>query len=287
MTDYQELTEREFVLHRNGKAILVGHPDCVRVYRRPSVVAVMERKMGFKVVTSADANLQLRCYIVLVASEFPAVAYYGCLTQPRVSSKPQIVHYTPADVVKARAEIEADYDACYVPDAPRRASSEACEHCAARLSQSCPEHISWVNAVQTVGRLPVSAWTDQQMDLFESRRAAAIKFIDDVHEQIKQIKAANPERLPGWELRPGAEVRTCEDLVAAWIALQSHLTAREFSDACTMSLGAIEETIWRKHRENPALGKLSQKEAKRLVNDALASVLIKRRNKPSLVKDEP
>jgi hypothetical protein len=281
-----EFVEREFVLHRDGKAILVGHPDCVRVYQRPSVVCVLERKFGYKEVTSADANLQLRAYLVLVASEFPADAYYACLTQPRISSKPRIVHYTPAGIVKARAEIETIYDACFAPDAPRHPSPEACAFCAARLSQSCPEHIAWVNAVQTVGRLPVSAWTDEQMEIFELRRSAAIKFIDDVHEQIKKIKEATPERLPGWVLRPGAEVRTCEDLVAAWVALQSHLTAREFSDACEMSLGAIEETIWRKHQDNPSLGKLTQKQAKRLVNDALAAVLVKRRNKPSLVKDE-
>jgi hypothetical protein len=252
----------------------------------------MERKFGFKEVQSADANLQLRAYLVLVASEFPADAYYGCLVQPRISSKPHIVQYTRADIVKARAEIETYYDACHAPDAPRRASAEACEHCAARLSQSCPEHISWINAVQTVGRLPVSAWTDQQMEIFESRRAAAIKFIDDVHEQIKQIKAANPERLPGWILRPGAEVRNVTDVVKTWSILESLLTeacgseaAKKFSSCCDISIGALEDLIYDLRKNDPAR-KLSQKEVRRLVNQLLAEVIEKKRNKPSLVKDE-
>lgn len=284
MQDYLEYIEHGFVLHRNGKPILVGHPDCVRVYERQSIVAVCERKFGYKEVQPADANLQLRAYLVLVASVHPASDYFGCLVQPRISSRAHIVHYTTADIVKARREIEQIYDSCYAPDAPRRPSGEACQYCNARTI--CPEHISWVNAVQTVGRLPVSNWTDEQMEIFESRRSAAIKFIDDVHEQIKMIKAAQPERLPGWKLKPGASVRHVSDLVACWTVLQEHLTAREFSDQCEVSIGGIEDAIWQKRRDNPALGKLSQKAAKALVNQILASVLEVKRNKPSLVKDE-
>lgn len=284
MQDYLEYIEHEFVLHRNGKPILVGHPDCVRVYERQSVVAVMERKFGFKEVQSADANLQLRAYIVLVASVHPASDYFGCLVQPRISSRPCIVHYTTADIVQARLEIETIYDSCFAPEAPRRPSPDGCEHCDAKAI--CPEFKSWAFALERVQHLPSAQWSDETWSEFLVKRPIVEKFLKERLEDAKIIKVANPDRLPGWSLKPGAAVRKVTDLVAAWSALQSHMTALEFSAQCDISLSGIEEMIWQKHRDDPSLGKLSQKAAKALVNQILASVLETKRNKPSLVKDE-
>lgn len=282
--DYIEIVEQEFSLQRDGVTILRGHPDCVRVYESRRLVTVNERKYGYKEVQSADANLQLRCYLTLVAEVYPADVYYGCLVQPRVSSKPQIVRYTPDDIAVAKREIFAIHDACIAGTAPRRASNEACVYCEAQTV--CPEFKTWAMAVTKAARLPVAQWSDADMDLFLSRRSLLEKFLKDVHEQIKQIKAADPERLPGWKLKPGANVRTVEDIVGAFGAMQSHLTAQEFSSACTLALGDVEKLVWKKHQDNPALGKLSQKDAKRLVDSVLASFIAKRRNKPSLEKDE-
>ncbi len=284
MLDYLEIVEQEFTYHRDGKLLFTGHPDRVRIYPAKSIAICSDWKYGFKPVQSADANMQLRCYISMIFEEHPVDNYYGAIFQPRISSRPHSVHYTREEVLKARAEIESLYDACFAENAPRRASNEACEYCEAKTI--CAEHIAWVGAVQTVGRLPVSSWSDAQMSIFEERRSAALKFIDDVHEQIKLIKLANPERLPGWRLKDGNEVRTVEDIVGAFGAMQSHLTAQEFSSACTMALGDIEELVWKKHKDNPALGKLSQKDARRLVDSILASFITKKRNKPSLLKDE-
>jgi len=284
MQNYQEFVERQFSFHWNGEVLFVGHPDRVRIYPSQKLAICSDYKFGFKEVQSADANLQLRCYLAMIAEEYPVENYYGAIYQPRVSSRSIAVHYTRQDIEKARLEIKAIFDACYAENAPRRPSPQACEFCNARLSQSCPEHISWINAVQTVGRLPVSAWTDEQMEIFESRRSAAIKFIDDVHEQIKKIKAANPDRLPGWELRPGAEVRRVTDLVRAWTALQSHMSAQQFSDQCDVSIGGLEDLLYNMRKNTPQ--KISQKEARRLINQLLEGIIEKRRNKPSLVKDE-
>lgn len=286
--DYIEVADQVgsdgFTLHRDGKEILRGHPDGVRIYEKQRAVLVMERKYGFKVVQSADANLQLRCYLVLAASSYPADNYYACLTQPRVSSRPQIVQYIPSDIVQARQEIEQIYDLCYQPDAPRRASPDGCEHCTAKAI--CEEFKSWAFAVERSAHLPSAQWSDETWNEFLVRRPIVEKFLKERLEDAKLIKAANPDRLPGWKLKPGAECRTVSDIVSAWSLLQSTLSAKEFSNACTISIGDIEETLWRKHQENPALGKLSQKAAKRLVNEMLAAVLTKKRNKPSLVKDE-
>src|SRR6185436_19272976 len=104
-------------------------------------------------------------------------------------------------------------------------------------------------------------------------------------EDAKRIKAADPDRFPGWNLKPGAEIRTISDLVAAWSALQSHMSAMEFSGECDVSIGGLEKVIWQKHQDDPSLGKLTQKGVKALVNDLLKDVLSVKRNRPSLEKE--
>lgn len=281
--DYLEITEQDFTLHRDGKPIMVGHPDSVRVYESRRIVAVMERKFGYKMVQSADANLQLRAYLVLAAGEYPADLYYGCLTQPRVSSQPHIVRYTPADIVMARREIELIYDACFASNPPRKATPEGCLHCAAQAV--CEEFISWAFSIRKAAHLPAAQWTDEQWDHFLTLRPVVEKFCKERLEDAKIIKQANPERLPGWSLKPGNEVRTVTDLVAAWGALQTYMSPQEFSGECDVSITGLVKLIWQKYQDNPALGKLTQKGANALINEILASVIEKKRNKPSLEKE--
>ena len=283
MLDYLEITEQEFSLKRGDKTILKGTPDSVRVYKGHNLVAVMERKFGYKQVQPADANLQLRCYLLMVAAAYPAKNYYGCLTQPRISSKPQIVQYTETEIVQAEDEIFKIYDACYGEDPPRHASNEGCEHCSGKAL--CPEFAQWTSAVVKAQHLPVAAWSDEQMEVFLLRQGILVKFVKDTLDQIKQIKLANPDRLPGWSFKPGNEVRTVSDLVQAWAALQSHMSALEFSGECDVSIGGLEKLIWQKHQDDPSLGKLTQKGVKALVNDLLKDVIAKRRNRPTLEKE--
>jgi hypothetical protein len=289
MKDYIELVEEAFSFSWDGKVLFTGHPDSVLVFRLGNPVIVRERKMGFKVVQAADANLQLRAYIAMVSEKYQASDYYGQLTQPRVSSKSHIVYYTREDVAKARLEIKALWDASHAPDAPRRASHDACNFC--RAQTVCPEFQSWLGAIEKSKHLPVAQWTDGQMSLFEERRGMLEKFLKETHKQIFAIKQADPERLPGWSIKPGANVRRVNDLVAAWSALQSLLSdgfgneaAKQFSNCCDISIGALEDLIYNMLKD--AAKKKSQKEVKRLVNDALSGLIELRQNKPSLVKDE-
>ncbi len=281
MLDYLEITEQAFTLERGGKTILVGHPDCVRVYERRRIVAIMERKYGYKPVQAADANLQLRCYLVLVATEYPADLYYGCLTQPRVSSKPNIVRYTPRDIVQARREIEAYYDACFADGAPRNPSPEGCEYCTAQAI--CKEFISWAFSVRKAEHLPAAQWSDADWSHFLTVRPLVETFCKERLEDAKLIKATNADRIPGWALRPGNETRSVDDLIAAWTALQDRMSAKEFSSCCDVSIGSLEKKVWEAANKT---GKCSQRQAKEIVNALLAGVIQKTRNKPSLVKDE-
>jgi len=285
MTDAIHHSEVEFQLIRGDKPILRGTPDGVWVL--PNAALIAERKFGFKPVQGADANLQLRCYITMVADVYPKEHYFGILCQPRISFKPHTVYYRRQDIERAREEIYAIYDACFAPDAPRRASVEGCQYCTAKAV--CPEFREWIGDIERIRSSPVSTWTDAQMEMFETRRTMAQKFIEDTHKAIVAIKAANPERLPNFRLKEGASVRTVSDLIGAWTALapvigNDQKAAESFSSCCEISIGALENLIWqqRKDTDRP----ISQKDAKRLVNEFLGGLSELRRNRPSLVKDE-
>ena len=285
MTDAIHHSEVEFQLIRGDKPILRGTPDGVWVL--PNAALIAERKFGFKPVQGADANLQLRCYITMVADVYPKEHYFGILCQPRISFKPHTVYYRRQDIERAREEIYAIYDACFAPDAPRRASVEGCQYCTAKAV--CPEFREWIGDIERIRSSPVLTWTDAQMEMFETRRTMAQKFIEDTHKAIVAIKAANPERLPNFRLKEGASVRTVSDLIGAWTALapvigNDQKAAESFSSCCEISIGALENLIWqqRKDTDRP----ISQKDAKRLVNEFLGGLIELRRNRPSLVKDE-
>lgn len=287
--EHVHISEKTFVFIRGAEVLFSGTPDAVWVFKEPSAVIVSDRKTGFKAVQQADANLQLRSYLVMAADVFPSENYYGLITQPRISSRPLTVQYAASDIVKARAEIEAVYDACYAPDAPRRPSEDGCSFCEAKAL--CPEFRSWVGAVERARHLPVAAWSDEELDIFESRRGILEKWLKETHEQIKALKQADPERLPGWCLKSGSRVRTVSDLVSAWGMLQPLLAdylgekaARKFSDCCSISIGDLEDLIYDMRKNTPQ--KLSQRETKALVNQTLANVLEYKENKPSLVREK-
>jgi hypothetical protein len=283
-------TETTFSFVINDGVFFSGTPDSVWVFKKPSVAVVSDRKFGFKAVQQADANLQLRTYLAMIADVYPVDLYYGIITQPRVSHKPFVVCYTPVDIARSRRDIEGYWNACHAPDAPRRPSPDGCEFC--RAQAVCPEFKSWAFALEKSAHLPSAQWSDETWSEFLTKRPIVEKFCKERLEDAKLIKAANPDRLPGWVLRPGAEVRHCTDAIKAWASLEFLLTqafgkdaAKKFSACCSLAIGDLEDLVWSLHKDDPKK-KISQKEAKRIINQLLADTIEKRRNKPSLVKDE-
>lgn len=207
---------------------------------------------------------------------------YGAIIQPRIANKPFIVAYSPKDLEASRREIITLWLAAHEPHAKRFASADACRYC--RATAICEEHKTWIMAVEKIAHLPAYSWTPDQWDLFLTRESALSRFIDERREEAKAIKAAEPDRIPGWELQDGNERRVVASVVEAWQRLEGKLSAGEFSECCDLSLGALEKAIWQSRRDGP--DKLSQKAVKQLVNQALDEIITKKRNKPSLVKTD-
>src|SRR2546425_436647 len=205
---------------------------------------------------------------------------YGAIIQPRISDKAFAVRYTPQNLKMARAEILDIWEAAHKKDAPRRASPESCQFCQAKAL--CPEYKAFFFAIEKISHIPAAQWSAEQWDLFLTRRRELTKFLEDRYEDAKRIKAANPDALPGWELRQGKQRRVIDDIISAWKALESEFDAAEFSVACKLSASALETILWQKHA-----GMMSQASAKWTVNRLLGNLITLKQDKPSLVKKEP
>lgn len=282
MNDYLEIVERRFVFHRNGEELFGGTPDRVLIYPQRKIAVVIDRKFGRKEVQAAELNDQLRAYLCMVSEEFPSQLYYGAIVQPRFSSRAFTVCYTPRDIAIARKEIEAAWDEAHKPDAKRNPSPGACAFC--RGQPVCEEFRAQAFAIESVKHLPAAQWTPVQWDSFLSWRSAAIKFLDDRYKDAKAIKRANPDALPGWEFRDGAEHRIITDIIGAYAILtgKALIDAKSFSECCKLNLGDLEETLCDAAKKGGS--KLSQREVKHLINKLLGHIIALRRNEPSLVR---
>lgn len=219
-------------------------------------------------------------FIEFVLGAEPKVAFYAAIIQPRVSGKPSAVFYTDADIGQAKAEIDGIWDNAHQEGAPRNASHDACKFCPCK--PLCPEYQEWIMALEKLKAFPAATWSPEQWDLFLSRRSELQKFLEDRYKEAKAIVSYNPDAIPGWELKDGAEVRHVSDLPAAWNTLSEILTARQFSDGCKISLGELEETLWKAKRNTPS--QITQKEAKEIINARLGKLISLKKNASSLVK---
>jgi hypothetical protein len=250
----------------------IAEPLAPRDYLTPEALETVEK-----------AERMVKEFIDFVLASNPILPFYGAIVQPRTSRNVDSVAYTDDDIVKARMEINGIWDVAHHEGAPRNASSDACRFCPCKAL--CPEYRSWVLAVEKIQHLPAATWDDEQWDLFLSRCGELNKFIEDRKNDAKAIKAANPERLPGWTLKDGDEVRHVSDIPLAWTALSELLNAKDFSAACRISLGDIEETLWRIRKDTPR--RITQREAKAIVNAKLGALVSLKQKAPSLVRKKP
>jgi Protein of unknown function (DUF2800) len=230
----------------------------------------------FDVVLKAEAMEQEFLDFVLGAD--PKLPFYGAILQPRTSAKADMVFYTDGDIEAARLEINAIWDAAHAENAHRHASGDACKFCPCKVL--CPEFKEWAFAVEKIAHLPAAQWTSEMWDVFLTRRTDLQKFLEDRYEEAKEIVSVAPEAIPNWELKPGAERRHVEDVVEAWKILGTVISAREFSNSCTLSLTGLETIVWQHYRD--AKTPISQKEAKKIVNGLLAKAITLKRTSPSL-----
>jgi hypothetical protein len=284
--------EKELWVHRGIKAELSGHCDLWRYYPALKLLCIVDKKYGYREVTPAAANKQLRVYAVAGAELRDVENVVVAITQPRLpyEQRVTIANYTKPDIEAARAEIFSILESSKREDAPLVAGEEQCRYCRARMG--CPAFqakvqeglmLVPVDNTGTVAKreadlaIKIAKLPDDQLD----KVLVALQMADFVKELARDEARARIAvgKLAQWKVGKATEQRKIIDSARAiaLLSLRGDLTKDEILKCCAPSLTNLEERI----REKT---KCTWDKAKELVNTALSAVIEKEPKKPSLTR---
>ena len=276
--EYQQLRERRLWLHLDGKPALSGRFDVVTYTNE--LALCQDFKVGYSEPDAAEENAQLKVLAVLIALNLPTVKE---VVVQIVSGPFGILEarYSLSELSAAYEDIVKTLRAINAPDAPFSPSPEACKFCGAKL------------ICQALQDTVVGPLTKLQMSALPTDGPRAAKLLDEVEimagllKEIKKFYAAKFEEdptytIPGYQMVPGAAVRSVTDWDAARSRLSEFLPIEQLNSAADYRLGELEKSLGK------AL-KLKAPQAKEKMNQILNGLLETKQNASSLkrVKGEP
>lgn len=189
-----------------------GKPDVVAVDCIFAEGLVIDYKTGRGEVAKADGNMQLRALAVLVADEHKLERVTVAVVQP-LAGPPSVCLYSAGDLKVAQKEIAGIIDSIHKTNAPRIPSTKACQYCKAKGTERCPESIAVVEAlpleISRDGNTLVI--TPGQMSELLEKLPMVEGIIESIRAKAKRMLQADPNAVPGWTLKPGAERETITD----------------------------------------------------------------------------
>lgn len=268
-----------------------GHTDRWRLYNDSGVLVVIDKKFGFKEVTPAVSNYQLRTYACAGWDQSTDVKnVVVAITQPRLPYEQRITmaHYSVEDIAAAREEIVAIREASRDPDAPLVPGEEQCRYCKAKLI--CPalraemeKGFALVPVTGTVAKRKadvdeiIARCSDEDLDrMIQFVRMA--KFVEEkaMEEGRKRVAAG---ALPTYELGKPSSPRYISDpaKAEALLALGGILDKKRIWECSSMALGKLEESL---AEENT----WTLKKAREVIESTLGAVIQREERKPSLIR---
>jgi len=246
-------------------------PDSVRVL-------LIDYKTGRGEVDAAEANLQLRALVVLVAEHYGnVIEAVAAVIQP-LAGKPTVCRYSAEDIMRAAFELQDLMEAVKLPDQPLNPSPAACKYC--RAKPICPAAL---DAVETLPALaPRSgreiAMTPEQIAAFLDAAKVAEDVIESVREKAKRLLEADYTAVPGWRLKPGVvrETITRPDTVFARF-VRSGGTQEQFMGAVSIGKTKLKDAL------RAATG-TNGKTLDALLADTIAGCIEEKTTSPSLAK---
>jgi hypothetical protein len=252
----QVIVEREFFLCDNDGIPLSihdelhpGHPDVIYWYPEYQVAIIFDSKFGRIEVTSAEANLQLRDYVVMFAEQYEAQKVYAAISQPWVSADNSFhaACYEAGDIPGFKAEIIGILQATENPNAPRHASVDACRYCKAKAY--CQEALG---VIEGLAEFEVNKVSIAELEALGPFIELARNVDKAWEKRIRMIFEQKPELLKTYEVGKDGETRSITDSAKAFQAmvkagdlLDSDPTAAamEFSSCCDASRSQLETLI--------------------------------------------
>lgn len=286
----------DFVRSSAGETWLVGdtpgHTDLWWYWEAPRLLCIVDKKFGFKEVTPATSNYQLRHYACGGAEIFKSLE--NCvvaITQPSLPYEQRITmaHYSAADIALAREEILAIREASREPDAPLIPGEEQCRYCKAKLIcpafqremgegyKLVPSAVGTVTKRQADAREILARCSDEDLDrMIQFVRQA--KFVEEMAMNEGRKRKAEG-RLPMYDLGKPSSPRFIDNpaKAEAILSLRGLLTRQTIWDCSSMSITALEESL-------AETNKITLKEARKLTDELLADVIQREERKPSLIR---
>lgn len=286
--------EETLWVHRGIKSLIPGHCDRWRHYHRRKLLVIIDKKFGYKTVTPAAANYQLRTYACGGAELWPVDHVAVAITQPRLPFDQRVTMavYTKEDIQAARLELFGIKDACAKPDAPLVAGEDQCRYCKAAISLTCPAFKETLHSGLALIPMPsgeasvalreetitrgIAALADEQLDKVLIALSMAEFIKDPARDEARRRVASGT--LTTWKLGKASEVREITDPERA-IALMTFtaLSREEVMACCDPSLKKLENKL----REKTGG---TWKAARETVDSTLASVIARKEKKPSLMR---
>lgn len=271
-TTYTEVRLWSNTIHTpSGPQAYSGQFDIAIVNSKKNYAIVIDNKTGWNHVKPADSNLQLKTLAVLTAIRFRVTNVYVAVIQPTIA-EPSVAYYSASDLSAAIGEINSYVYAANTPNADRRPSADGCRYCPARMS--CPEIKEELVKLAT-GQVPtdVNGWA-KALEMCE----IAEMVIADLKTGAKKVLEESPDAIPGWKLAPGKARSSISDNAVAFDKMKDLISIDRFLGSCKASIASLAATI-----KDAGIAK-TDAEAKKVVKNRLAPVLVVTIGEPSLVK---
>lgn len=181
-------------------------------YRYKMKALIVEYKALPGDVADSPRNMQLRDQAVLYDFNNQMLSEVATVViQPLVTHSPEICIYKREDLQRARDEMFTRVFKSNQPDSPRTPGEVQCKFCKAK--SKCPEYTRFAagevaNSPGSLMLVPVDKWTPQQRALFLERASIVEKWIDTTKGEMKKLLKADPNSIPGYELKAGRNMST-------------------------------------------------------------------------------
>ncbi len=255
------------------------------VYRLGTKALIIEYKALAGEVPVSSKNMQLRDQTCVYEHNSPLLEFVAAVViQPFVTHSPEICVYTKEQIMRAREEMYRRISDSNKEGAPRTAGEVQCKFCKGRFK--CPEYGQFAGQMVATPEtkeliaVPVASWTPAMRRLFMERLPVAEKWLEGCKAEMKALLKANPESVPGYELKPG---RINQPIINAQVvfdrASKQGVPLEKFMSCVSVGKGDLKAVL----KEATALKGKKLDEA---MDEVLAGNTETKQSEPSIVRKE-
>lgn len=233
------IEERFWLLDEDGIKALSGQIDIGQIVfnaeKKIWEALICDYKTGWGEVDSADTNLQMRGYAVLLKANYPELKNITVAIIAPKTGKPTLTRYEEEDLKSAKYEVLEILREALVHEAPRIAGSEQCKYCSAKLHCSAYKE-NFLAPVPVVREFTATAkeWTPETRARFCEVLPEITRWLEDRKSELKELTQSG--NVPGWFISEGSKRKKITDPQEAYRRVADIMLVSTFTKACSVSL---------------------------------------------------